>query len=204
MAARPLPWIAAALLATAPLTPLPARADPLVARFDLPPAGTWRAVSLPLAPGVWRIGSADGPPADAARLRTVLSALQSLQVGGRCASQVDEGTSWPCGFTVADLDLAGRATLRAPVGAVDWPLRVDPADLPTELPAPDAMRPVAMHAPAMFLGDQSKAYGGRLSFRFKAVSNATKPSRFDTAAGGTVVLRGAPGARVALLHPVVR
>jgi Laminin B (Domain IV) len=195
MAARLLPWIAAALLAAAS-----ARADTLVARFDLPPAGQWHAVSLPLAPGAWRVGRVEGPPADAARLRTVLSALQSLQVGGHCASQSDEGTSHPCGFTVADLDLAGRATLRAPVGAVDWPLPIDAA----ELPAPGAMRPVAVHAPAMFLGDQSKAYGGVLRFRFKAVSNTTKPSRFDSAAGGTVVLHGAPGARVARLDAAVR
>jgi hypothetical protein len=188
-------WAAAACLL---LAAAGAHADTLVARFDLPPAGEWRAVALPLAPGAWRIGSRDGPPADAARLRTLLSALAALEIGGHCASAVDGSTSYPCGFAVADLDIGGRASLPAPLSAIDWPQPDTPARNPTAgSPPVGSMRPVAVLAPAALLGNRGDAYGGVLRFRVKPVSNPVVASTFDFAAGGTVVLRSTEGARVA-------
>ena len=175
----------------------------LVHRFTLPARLAWGTVSISLAPQAWRVGHLDGPVATEAQLRIALGELASIEIGGRCAGWVEGATSYPCGFAVGEIDLAGSVGERFSGVSADWQTpgaqrRLPGTDRPdfraSGLIAPvlDAPRFVSVRAPLRYLGDKAIAFGGKLDFRIRAVSNALVPSEFDRSSG-TVILRGGRG-----------
>jgi hypothetical protein len=173
----------------------------LVHRFAIPEKSAWGKVSVDLVPAAWRVGGADGPPASAAQLRVALRALGGMQIGGRCAGQVDGATAYPCGFAVRELGLAAQAGDRQSGIAMDWthnPARARAAvdgrrASPVKdlfAPVPDTPRFVGLTVALHQLGEIDKAFGQKLEFEIRAVSNPLVPSMFDRA-NGLVTMCGA-------------
>ena len=171
------------------VAPALASALTLYQRFALPSAqDTWQHESLALQPDLWLIaptaadlGSPSGAPASVGQIQSVLGSLGSLEIGGVCTSGQNGGTLYPCGFFVSNPDLAGvvsddltvfgtptdhwRATENRVVRGATWSnsggnpggfVGVQPFYAGSEL--------LTVLAPSAFLGNQSAAYGGQLSF----------------------------------------
>ena len=144
--------------------------------------------------------------ASEAQLRSVLAGLGGIEIGGRCAGWTEARTAYPCGFALRQLDLAGvvadrfgamTADLDAPSGAERLlPIDDNPQLRSSGLISPVSQPPrfVALRAPLRYLGDKGAAFGGKLAFDLRAVSNSLVPSEFDRSSG-TVILR--PAMRVA-------
>jgi hypothetical protein len=209
--ARSVPWLSAILLAICPIPgstqEAPARGGiVLVHSFRLPADLAWGSVSVSLTPQAWRVGSAQGPVASEAQLRAVLSRLAEIDIGGRCAGWVDGGTSYPCSFAVSDVDLGGTVNERYGALGADWRLTPEAArGLPgaenpddrasgSTGPVQDTPRLVAVRLPRPYVGDKSKAFGAKLEFRIRTVSNPLMPSQFERASG-SVVLRARPAVK---------
>lgn len=184
----------------------PARAEPGVAlyhRFTLPAGAAWGDVAVSLQPHAWRVGSVDGPAATEADLRAALGRLGGIEIGGRCAGWVEGSTDYPCGFAVGEIDLAGMIGSRYSSIGYDRQgpsqqtrqTRLPGTDTPAFrasgllAPVPDAMRFASVRAPLRYLGQRGAAFGARLAFRIRAVSNPLVPSQFDRGSG-LVILRG--------------
>lgn len=182
------------------VAPALASALTLYQRFALPSAqDTWQHESLALQPDLWLIaptaadlGSPSGAPASVTQIQSVLGSLGSLEIGGVCASGTSGGTLYPCSIRVSNPDLAGlvsddltippftsgwRATENRAVRGADWGnsggnpggyLGVTPFSAGNEL--------VTLLAPSAFLGNQSAAYGGQLSFYIMDLSNPYAPA----------------------------
>jgi len=173
----------------------------LIHGFRIPNGESWGTVSILLSSGGWRVGDPGGPLASEAQLRLALRALVAVELGGRCTGWLDGATAYPCGFSLRDIDWAGRVEPRYAAIAVDHQSvaaareRADP-EVPVEehassvprSPRLDRERFVALHLPADYLGDQGKAFGERLRFEIRALSNVLVPSKFDRSSG-LVVLR---------------
>jgi hypothetical protein len=173
----------------------------LVHRFVIPEKFSWGKVSVALPPAAWRVGSADGPTASAAQLRVALRAFGGLQIGGRCAGQVDGSTAYPCGFAVRQLGFAAQTDDRQSGIAMDWTSNSARARAAVDArqvnamddvfaPVPDTPRFVGLKLGPHQLGDIEKAFGRKLEFEIRAVSNPVSPSTFDRASG-LVTLCGA-------------
>ena len=173
-------------------------------RIDIPQRLAWGKVSIAPAPGGWRVGTADGPPANAVQLRLVLADLGSVEIGGRCTGWVEGPSAYPCGFAVRGLSLAGSAADEFTTTALDWtpdPQRAQAAidarpqaDMKGLIsPLPDAPRFVGVRVPPGHLSVRGAAYGGELKFEFRALSNPLVPSLFDYASGRVALCGGMQG-----------
>ena len=176
-----------------------AQPDALYQRFAFAGDGRWVDLALELRPGAWRIGSPDGPPADAGRLGAVLERLAAVHVGARCAGRFDGPTEYPCGFALARLSIDGIAAPRLEGIAGEGAATISIAGSTSEAAATEASidGAAADHAVdvvARLTGpDEAGArLGGQLRFAFRAVPNRLAPSHFDSDSG-VVVLR--PGRR---------
>lgn len=202
--------IAAAGCARAETMPAAPRSDTLTLhhRITIPARVSWGTIAGELTPSAWRVGHPDGPPASEAQLRTVLGDLAGIEIGGHCAGWVDKTTIYPCGFSVAQLDFAGSVTRRYAGIAVDL-ADPDPRAVQasteagdrlagTALIAPvlDAPRLVTVLAPKPYLGDRGRAFGGRLSFDIRAVTNPLVPSVFERSRGVVILRAGNAGQRI--------
>lgn len=166
----------------------------LVHRFAIPEKLDWGKVSVDLFPAAWQQGGADGPPASAAQMRVALRSLDSLEIGGRCTGQVNGPIGYPCGFEVRELGFAGQIGGRYGDIAMDW--TPNPARAPAVVatgraanikaqigPLPGTARFVSVQVEPRYLGDVEKAFGRRLEFEIRAVSNLLQTSTFDRASG---------------------
>jgi len=203
----------AALALAAPASPARAAEEEetpaLYQRFEIAAGGAWANVSLDLVPGAWRIGAPDGPPADGAQIERALARLGVLRVRGRCTGSVvvavQGTTEYPCGFALARLEIDGIAAERLQgIGGGEAPtfsIRGPQGALAAEASQADVRGRPGEHAVDVVVGIAQgfgARAGGQIRFAFRAVPNATVPSRFDPA-GGLVVVeparrKGRPGA----------
>jgi len=170
----------------------------LIHGFRIPNGDSWGKVSILLSNGGWRVGDPGGPLASQAQLRLVLRALVAVEIGGRCTGWLDGATAYPCGFSVREIDWAGRVEPRYAAIAVDQqsvaaarglaePVLKEHASSVPRSPRLDRERFVALHLPADYLGDQGKAFGESLRFEIRALSNVLVPSKFDRSSGLAVL-----------------
>jgi len=174
-------------------------------RITIPERVSWGSIAVELTPSAWRVGHVDGPPASAAQLHAVLGDLAGIEIGGHCASWVERTTVYPCGFSIAELDFAGNVQQRYAGIAVDLAepdARVVQASTAASdelagsrliAPVLDAPRLVTVLAPQQYLGDQSKGFGGRLTFNVRAVTNPLVPSVFERSRGVVILRTGSTG-----------
>lgn len=173
----------------------------LVHRFAIPPKLAWGKVNVKFAPEVWRVGNPAGRAANAAQLRVVLGALTGIRIGGRCTGWVEGATAYPCGYAVRSLGLDGQVGDRHSGVVMDWtpdPKRAQAAidarpqaDMQGLIsPLPDTPRFVGLHVPPHQLGNPRQAFGRRLVFEVRAVSNPLAPSAFDLASGQVTLCGG--------------
>jgi hypothetical protein len=170
----------------------------LVHRFAIPDDSSWGAIAIDLSTGGWRVGDANGSVATNAQLRYVLRDVASIEIGGVCTSHFNGPTSYPCGFSLRDVDLAGTVAERFAAMGVDDGLGQAMARAGTEAVAagpsdnvaatPGAPRLVTLRLPSSYLGDRGATLGGTLRFEIQALSNPLVASHFDRTSG-LVVLR---------------
>lgn len=178
----------------------------LVHRFSIPGGESWGSISIDIVPGGWHVGDVEGRLATDVQLRHALRDLVGLEVGGRCTGWFDGLTAYPCGFSLRDVDLASAVSDRYAALAMDWealsaareladrgPLPGTHASAPSGSTRLDVQRFVALRMPLAYLGDKRAAFGGKLRFEIRAVSNALVPSLFDLGSGLVILqarLRG--------------
>ena len=181
----------------------------LVHGFRIPDGDAWGTISIDLSAGGWRVGEAGGPPASEAQLRQVLRSLVAVDLGGRCAGWIDGATTYPCGFSLRNIDWAGSVTQPYAAIAVDQEsvlvaareqarlgLSVERSASSAEAtPRIDETRFVALRLPAAYLGDQSSTLGGILQFEIRALSNLLAASTFERGSGLVVLRARLPGER---------
>ena len=179
----------------------------LVHRFTLPHKQSWGRIAVLLVPAQWRVGRIDGPPATEAQLRAVIGHLGGIEVGGRCAGWVEGQTAYPCSFAVREIDFAGAVMERhftiasdcasADEGPAQAPMRSQPPQTGASTSRMQgALRFVGVRAPLAYLGDKSQAFGGRLQFEIRAVSNPLLPSQFDRSSGMVILHSGQRSSRI--------
>jgi hypothetical protein len=173
----------------------------LVHRFTIPQKLAWGKVGVKFAPEVWRVGNPSGPVAKAAQLRMVLGTLSGIEIGGRCTGWVEGAAAYPCGFAVRSLGIDSQVGDRYSGVATDWtpdPTRAQAAiDARPQAnmhglisPLPDTQRFVGLQVPPHQLGDPHHAFGSRLAFEIRVVSNPLVPSLFDRATGQVILCGG--------------
>ncbi len=173
----------------------------LVHRFTIPQKLAWGKVGVKFAPQVWRVGNPSGPAANAAQLRMVLGTLSGIEIGGRCTGWVEGSAAYPCGFAVRSLGINSQIDDRYSGVAMDWapdPKRAQAAvdarpqaDMQGLIsPLLDTPRFVGLQVPPHQLDDPRHAFGGRLRFEIRAVSNPLVPSLFDRASGQVTLCGG--------------
>jgi hypothetical protein len=174
--------------------------QPLYHRFEIPADGAFGAVSIDLVPAAWRVGHADGPPADAAQLDAVLAQLSRIRVRGRCGSIVDGATEYPCSFALARLavdgipaarldGVAGGGAATFSIAAVAGAPLAEEAALGGDRSRIDRVLEVV--ASIAGAGEPGARAGGRIAFSFRAVPNSIAPAAFDPHSG-VVVLQPRP------------
>jgi hypothetical protein len=178
----------------------------LLHSFSIAAPGKWQTVSVDLSPRAWQVGGAGGPAATEPQLRSVLSGLRGLLIGGRCTTLTSGATHYPCGFAISSVNLAGRASDASAAGA--WLASAGGKPIPALRRSGDragegsitiyddsagpptlagGQRLLGALAPQSLLTDQAAAYGARLRFRFRALPNPVAGSPIDSASGTVMI-----------------
>ena len=170
----------------------------LVHRITIASDTSWQANAIALTAGGWHINDADGAVATAGQLLSVVRDVAAIEIGGVCRGWVDGPTSYPCGFAVRKVDLAGLVDEKFESmefddgsGATRAWTQPRPEDRPSSsgfTATRDRPRFVAVRLPDAYLGNVSGALGGHLRFEVRAVTNQLMPSQFD-GGSGLVILR---------------
>ena len=192
-----------------------ARALTLYEVFALPAAeNTWQQNSLLLKGDQWRIaptpadiGSPSGPIASAAQMQSVLGDLGSVEIGGVCTGGQQNSVSYPCSFALSNPDLAGlvsddfltgqagwNTTANRVIGAggLGWSnsggnpggrISATTFDLQPTL--------LTLLASPAYLGNQSAAYNGTLSFYIEDQANPAWPVSYSY--GVAILMTPEPG-----------
>lgn len=168
----------------------------LVHRIKMAKDASWQANAIALIAGGWHVSDANGVVATDAQLLSVFQNVASIEIGGVCRGWLDGPTSYPCGFAVREVDLAGQVDERFAAMEFDngsgvisaWTSQPPPARSGITA-TPSAPRFIAVRLPRVFLGNVSPALGGHLRFDLRTISNPLLPSQFDSTSG-LVVLRG--------------